>query len=422
MRAQPYRKGAAKHGLNFLWPTYHRRALPFSAEDFARASLVRILPRSRYRLAAQNDARFQSFGGNTMRIAYRQQGGTPAFLLFAGSGQNPHAAALAAATWAEANWRPNAIQRRVRPGVVVVHVAPGNQLTPAGPVAGAVVPAAVWTVDSATGRVETSGNPPGSPPAGEMRHAASDLMRGAPAPSLGELDLAEKGVMQLRTVGMPRAFSGLFALILIGLALRYGFAGLTGLLVLPELIGGGIPRGEELYVAAAFAADALILVGILLGAALLLNFRGAATRLPGFSSFSPTTRNLTWGGYAVAMVALVVISEAVPGLEHRNIVNASQGDYAHVTVTATDDGSETYVAVSGDLTVDLSGWPANEWAGVTFKTSNPSVLSLDETPESGAAPKAKYSAHQAGAARVDASSADGRYTFQIRVDVGPPPT
>jgi hypothetical protein len=59
---------------------------------------------------------------------------------------------------------------------------------------------------------------------------------------------------------------------------------------------------------------------------------------------------------------------------------------------------------------------------VTFKTSNPSVLSLDSTPAPGAAPKAKYSAHQAGAARVDASSADGKYTFQIRVDVGPPPS
>jgi hypothetical protein len=126
--------------------------LPFSAEDFARAGLVRILPRSRYRLAAQTDSRFVSFAGNTARIAYRQQGPTPAFLLFSGAGQDPHAAALAAASWAEANWRPNAIQRRVRPGVVVVHVAPGNQLTPAGPVAGAIVPATVWTVDSATGK------------------------------------------------------------------------------------------------------------------------------------------------------------------------------------------------------------------------------------------------------------------------------
>ena len=135
--------------------------MPFSVEDLALTALVRILPRSRYRLAAQTDLRFQSFAGNTARIAYRQQGATPSFLLFAGPAQNPHAAATAAASWAEANWRPNAIQRTVRPGVVVIHVAPGNQLTPAGPVPGAVVPSTVWTVDSATGKVEAAGKPPG---------------------------------------------------------------------------------------------------------------------------------------------------------------------------------------------------------------------------------------------------------------------
>ena len=396
--------------------------MPFSVEDFARTSLVRILPRSRYRLAAQSDARFQSFANNTTRIAYRQQGATPAFLLFSGPGQNPHAAAMAAASWAEANWRPNAIQRRVRPGVVAVHVAPGNQLTPGGPVGGAIVPSAVWTVDSATGKVETTGSPPGSPSGSEMRRAADSLMRGAPAPSLGELDLAEKGVMQLRTATMPRAFGGLLGLALLYLAFRYGMAGLLGLFVLPELLSGNI-SGDRLVLALSFGADVLVLAGIVLGAALVFNFRNAAMRLPGFSSSSGSTRNLTWGGYVAVMVALVVVQEAVvPGLEHRNPVTAAQGAYTHVTVTAADDGSETYVDENGDLTVDLSGWPSNEWAGVTFKTSNPSVLSLDSTPAAGAAPTARYTAHQAGAARVDASSADGKYTFQIRVDVGPPPS
>jgi hypothetical protein len=393
--------------------------LPFSVEDFARTCLLRILPRSRYRLAAQTDARFQSFANNTSRIAYRQQGATPSFLLFSGPGQNPHAAAMAAAAWAEANWRPNAIQRRVRPGVVVVHVAPGNQLTPAGPVAGAMVPSAVWTVDSATGRVETTGNAPGSPSGSEMRRAADALMRGAPAPSLGELDLAERGVTQLRTANMPRAFGGLLGLALLYLALRYGLAGLVGLFVLPELLSGKVSG----VVAISFAASVLLLAGIVLGGALVFNFRNAAMRLPGFSSTSTSTRNLTWGGYVAVMVALVVLQEAVvPGLEHRNQVTAGQGAYTHVTVTTVDDGSETYVDMDGDLTVDLSGWPSNEWAGVTFKTSNPSVLSLDSTPAPGGAPKAKYTAHQAGAARVDASSVDGKYTFQIRVDVGPPPS
>jgi hypothetical protein len=302
---------------------------------------------------------------------------------------------------------------------VVVHVAPGNQLTPAGPVAGATVPSAVWTVDSATGKVETTGNPPGSPSGSEMRRAADSLMRGAPAPSLGELDLAEKGVMQLRTATMPRAFGGLLGLALLYLAFRYGLAGLVGLYVLPELLSGKVTGA----LAVSFGSDLLLLAGIVLGGALVFNFRNAAMRLPGFSSPSSSTRNLTWGGYVAVMVALVVVQEAVvPGIEHRNPVTASQGAYTHVTVTVADDGSGTYVDENGDLTVDLSGWPSNEWAGVTFKTSNPSVLSLDSTPDPGAAPKAKYTAHQAGAARVDASSADGRYTFQIRVDVGPPPS
>jgi hypothetical protein len=395
--------------------------LPFSAEDFARTSLVRILPRSRYRLAAQSDARFQSFANNTIRIAYRQQGATPAFLLFSGEGQNPQAAAIAAAAWAEANWRPNAVQRRVSPGVVVLHVAPGNQLTPAGPVAGAVVPAAIWTVDSATGKVETAGNPPGSPSGPEMRRAAIAMMRGIPAPTLGELDLAEKGVMQMRAATVPRAFGGLLGLALLFLAFRYGMSGLVGLLVLPELLSGHL-SGDKLALAASFGISVVMLAGILLGLALVFNFRNAAMRVPLFSSASPSTRNVAWGGYVAVMVALVVAQQAiVPGIQHRNLVNASQGNYTHVTVTAADDGSETFVETNGDLTVDLSQWPSNQWSGVTFKTSNPSVLSLDTTPAPDASPIAKYSAHETGAARVDASSADGRYTFQIRVDVGPPP-
>jgi hypothetical protein len=396
--------------------------LPFSAEDFARTSLVRILPRSRYRLAAQNDARFQSFANNTFRIAYRQQGATPSFLLFSGEGQNPQAAATAAAAWAETNWRPNAIQRRVSPGVVVVHVAPGNQLTPAGLVAGAVIPAAVWTVDSATGKVETAGKPPGSPSGGDLRQAASAMMRGLPAPTLGELDLAEKGVMQLRTTTMPRAFGGLLGLALLYLGFRYGMTGLLGLLVLPEILTGSL-GGDRLALAASFGISVLMLVGIVLGLALLFNFRNAAMRIPLFSSATPSTRNLAWGGYVAVMVALVVAQQAiVPGLQHRNQVTADQGNYTHVTLAAGDDGSETFVYTDGDVTVDLSQWPSGEWSGVTFKTSNPSVLSLDSTPASGAAPVAKYTAHEAGAARIDASSADGKYTFQVRVDVGPPPS
>jgi hypothetical protein len=394
--------------------------LPFTVEDLALTALVRILPRSRYRLAAQTDARFQSFAANTTRIAYRQQGGTPSFLLFSGPGQNPHAAAMAAATWAEANWRPNAIQRKVRPGVVVVLVAPGNQLTPAGPVAGAVVPAVVWTVDSATGRVETAGNPPGSPSGSDVRNAATSLMRGVPAPSLGELDLAERGVMQTRTRSMPGGVLGYGVRILLFIfALRYGLGGLVGIFALPALLNGG--SGALSFVTLQVVISVLLLAGILFGAGLIFNVRNLAYTAPGFSSSSTGVRNLAWGAYIAAMIGLAVVYDGViPTLERQTQANTVRGDYVHVTATVADDGGETLVAPGGDLTVDLSGWPSSQWQGVKFKTSNPSVLSLDVQPSSGGKPVARFGAHQVGVARVDATTADGSYSFQLRVDVASP--
>ena len=390
--------------------------MPFDVEDLARASLVRILPSSRYRLAAQTDARFQSFAGNTTRIAYRQQGATPAFLPFSGPGQNPHAAAMAAATWAEANWRPNAIQRRVRPGVVVVHVAPGNQLTQPGTVEGAGVPASIWTVDSDTGRVAVAGTPPGSPSAGDVKRAAADLLKGATVPSLGELDLAERNVMQVRTVGVPRIVGGAVSLCLILVALRFGLGGVVSLFALPGAIASG-----NMAAVGSLAVSVLILAGIILGIGVLLNIGNLAFRVPGFSSPVSQTRNLAWGAYVAVMVGLVLAQGAMPGVQNPANVGAGQTQYVHVTATTSDDGSETFVNTGGDLTVDLSGWPSTEWPGVQFKTSNPSVLSLDVLPGPDGSPVAKFTAHQAGVSRVDAASADGRYTFQLRVYVGAAP-
>ncbi len=397
---------------------YHRRALSFTAEELAITALVRILPRSRYRIAAQNDSRFQAFAPNTTRIAYRQQGATPAFLLFSGPGENPQTAAMAAAAWAEASWRPNAIQRRVRPGVVVVHVAPGNQLAPAGLVAGAAVPAAVWTVDSATGRVEVAGNPPGSPSGGELKRAAAALVKGARVPSLGELDAAERNVMQVRTIGTPRILTGALSICLVLVLLRFGLGGVFSLFALPILIAAG-----DVAAIGEAVVNVLILAGILLGLGLLLNVRNLAFRTPGFSSLEPRTRNLAWGSFAAVMVALVVLQQGVfPSTLATRNAGAGEGDrYLRVTATTDNDGGEAYVSAGGELTVDLSSWPATEWSGVQFKTSNPSVLSLASTPGQGGRPLAKFSAHQEGVARVEASSADGSYTYQLRVDVGPPP-
>jgi len=308
----------------------------------------------------------------------------------------------------------------VRPGVVVVHVAPGNQLTPSGPVAGAAVPAAIWTVDAATGRVEASGRPPGSPSAGHVKRAADSLLEGTPAPTLGQLDLAERGVMQIRTAGTPRWLTGVGGLILLYLALRYGLGGLAGLFALPYVIGSGA-RGASLYFVASAVIGVLMLAGIVFGVALLFNFRNLALRAPGFSSPDSTRRNIAWGGYIAAMVGLAVVLDGVmPSLlGPQATANGGRPDYSNVSATVDDDGGETYVATDGHLTVDLSGWPQSEWKGVTFKTSNPSVLSIDST--STARPTARFTADQQGVSRVDASSADGRYTFQLRVDVGPSP-
>ncbi len=386
--------------------------MPIGVEDLALAALVRIVPRGRYRLAAQNDARFQSFASNTTRIAYRQQGPTPAFLLFSGAGQNPHSAALAAASWAEANWRPNAIQRKVRPGVVVVHVAPGNQLTPSGPVGGAAVPAAVWTVDSVSGKVETAGKPPGSPAPGELRHSANDLMRGVPAPSLGELDMAEKGVMQPRTVGMPPALGYGLRILLIIFALRYAFGGVIGLFALPGMLN----KDAWSILTLNIVMSVLLLAGIVFGASLVFNFRNLAYTAPGFSSPVSGVRNLAWGAYIVVMLGMAVVYEGVlPQFERQSYANTTSSQYTHVTSTANDDGGETYVVQGGDLTVDLSGWPSSEWSGIQFKSSNPTVLSLDSVQTD--KPIARFVTHATGVARVDATSADGKYSFEVRVDV-----
>ncbi len=391
--------------------------MAFTVEDLARTALVRILPRSRYRLAGQNDARFQSFAPNASRIAYRQQGATPAFLIFSGPGQDPRAAAIAAAAWAEANWRPNAIQRTVRPGVVVVQVAPAGELIGAGLVAETAVPSAVWTVNSETGHVVLAGNPPGSPSCGEVRRAASALQGGQPAPSLGELDLAERAVMQLRTVAMPRALGGVVGILLLIFAFRYGLGAVGSLIgTAGAILAGGFgttPAGLLLPIVAV-AVDVLLLAGILIGVGLIFNIGNLAVRLPGFSSPTARTRNLAWVGYAAVMVVLAVtVNGVLPAAEH----SGAPGQLQHVSATVDDDGSQLNVSAGGDLTVDLSGWPQSEWPGVQFKTSNPSVLGLDSQPAASGAPIARYTAIQPGVARVDATSADAKYTFQVRVTV-----
>src|SRR4029077_19649261 len=139
-----------------------------------------------------------------------------------------------------------------------------------------------WTVDSETGRVEVAGKPPGSPSGGEIQRAAAALANGVAPPSLGELDLAERAVMQVRTRGMPpRVVAGAFGLCLVFFALRYGIGGFFSLMALPTLLSPGalkdMPNGAG-YVYVGLLVNVLLLVGILLGAGLLFNIRNLAFR------------------------------------------------------------------------------------------------------------------------------------------------
>jgi hypothetical protein len=303
--------------------------------------------------------------------------------------------------------------------VVVVQVAPAGELVAPGLVTSTAVPAAIWTVDSESGRVDSVGQPPGSPSGAEVRRAASALARGLPAPSLGQLDYAERAIMQTRTVAMPRGVGGIAGILLVIFAFRYGLGALGSLFTLASVLrsqqnGGGV---GQLVLYGDLLVNLLILVGLVVGLGVAFNIANLAVRLPGFSSPVQRTRTMTWVGYVAVMVVLALaLDVAIPAAARSGLKNAGD-QYIHVAVTAADDGSDAFVATGGDVTVDLSSWPSSEWAGVQFKTSNPSILTLDETAAAGAAPVAVYTARQEGTARIDAASADGRYTFQVRVNV-----
>jgi hypothetical protein len=228
--------------------------------------------------------------------------------------------------------------------------------------------------------------------------------------------MAERGVMQLRTVGMPPALNYGLRILLFLFALRYGLGGVFSLLALPSLVDKGAWNLTTLHI----GLSVLLLAAIVFGGAMLFNFRNMAFSTPGFSSAVPAVRNMTWGAYVVAVIGLAVVYDGVlPQLERQSLASTTSGDYSHVQAGLSDDGGEIYVYAGGALTVDLSGWPASQWSNVEFKSSNPSVLSLDAA-QSGK-PVATFTAHAPGVARVLATSADGSYSFEVQVDVGPPP-
>jgi hypothetical protein len=125
---------------------------PDATDDLARAALLRIVP-SGYRLIDEHDERFTGIREKFVRLALKHLGGKPSLVGFVDAGVDAQEAARAAAAWAAQNLTPSAIQRRVDPGVLVIAV---NGAATAGPVPGAAVSSAVWTV-APDGRVETAG-------------------------------------------------------------------------------------------------------------------------------------------------------------------------------------------------------------------------------------------------------------------------
>jgi hypothetical protein len=297
--------------------------------------------------------------------------------------------------------------------VLAIQVGSGVSAPP-GPVTGTAVPAAVWTVDPATGRVETSGRPPGAPSAGEVKRAASALARGLPAASVGELDYAEREIMHPRTAGMPAVLTGGLAILLVLFAARYGFGALYQVLLYTGLLSAGV---NPLLALGGLVANLLLVAGIVLSVALLLNFRGAALRAPGFSSPRSGTRTAAWVGLAAAMAVLVAGTNYALPRWLAGQQRQAQAQTLHISVTAADDGTQVQVSSGGYVRVDLRAWPGDEWPGVRFSVSNPSVLGASSLPAAGDAPVATFDALSAGASRIDADSRDGRYSFELRVMV-----
>jgi hypothetical protein len=265
-------------------------------EDLARTVLVALIPHRRYRTAGRNDERFASFAPLCQRIAFQHLGAHPSLLLFCGPDHDPREAARRAASWAGANWTPSAIQRQVLPGVVAVHVAPHSRLARPGWVEDAAVPSAVWTVDADSGHVEAPAGPQGGPPARAVERAARHLATGGAPATFGELDYAERGIMQVhrRSTTVARA-PGVAGLLLMLLGFRFAYT------VFGDVMGGRwltLPR------------DLVLLAGIVGAVALVFDYGGIRGRLPGFSSTRRWVPALTWVGY----IAVVVIVAGLLGL------------------------------------------------------------------------------------------------------------
>lgn len=215
----------------------------YTIDDLALAALLRIVPGG-YRLVDAADERFVGVRERFVRLALRHLGPRPSLVGFCAPGEDPREAAAALAGWAAQNLRPSAIQRHVEPGVVVVALDPPVGVV-AGRVGGLPVHATTWVV--AGGRARTPSRPRGAPSPRLLKQAVAALESGAPPPSIGQIDVAERALMAGR--GNRRTFTlgggaGLGIVILVFVLLRF----------LPGLVGGRgapPPQGQGNVCAAA---------------------------------------------------------------------------------------------------------------------------------------------------------------------------
>jgi hypothetical protein len=203
----------------------------YSADDLALAALLKIVPAG-YRLIDVTDGRFPGVRDRFVRLALKHVGPRPSLVGFCGPDQDPVAAATAAAAWAAANLVPTAIQRRVDPGVVVIALDPAAGVEP-GMVRGVPVKTAIWTVHG--GRVRSPGRPPGSPAPRLVTGAVVSLERGAPPPSIGQVDVAERALMYGRSNRRSFTLGG-------GATVGLLIAGYLLLRIVPGLF---LPRGQQ---------------------------------------------------------------------------------------------------------------------------------------------------------------------------------
>jgi hypothetical protein len=318
-------------------------------DDLARAVLIQVVPGG-YRLIDESDSRFVGVRERFSRLALKHVGPKPSLVGFAAPGVDPRDAARAAAAWAAENLRPNAIQKHVTPGVLVIALGGPELAAAAGPLAGAAVRATVWTA-TPDGRAETRGGAPGCPPASVLRGALRRLLAGEPAPTIGQIDVAERALMYGRgrrpyfldspLLALIGFFCGLWALSGVGGLLRELQAGVSGHALLDGL-------------------RVLMLVGVVLYA---FDVGGARTSLPLLSSPDRRVVIATVSTYVVALVVVTWLGAAV-------VLNPGSapgcGDGCAV-VTAAQSGTTLAIPVGGAVEVVLdvnADCPATSDAGV----------------------------------------------------------